>query len=266
MELIVSDSDTQAIDPRDEPISLPELSIASPVFNEEEVIEQVVSSWVKVVEELGVSAEIVLCNDGSTDATGEILERLQPQLPQLRVVGGTTNRGYGHALSTAISHCTGRFITTIDSDGQFDLADIGEFLALAKAESLDAVTGRRVRKQDSLARVLADRCLNLLVRMLFGTRLHDTNCALKLVRREHLQRLVLEARGFPMPTEICLRLEAAGARIGEVAVQHLERDAGQSKLKIWRTGWHTLLFLLYLRARMTLSNAGVLRQPERSPQ
>ena len=239
----------------------PVLSVAAPVYNEEEGIEAVVRYWKTVLDRIGQPAEIVLCNDGSSDGTAAILERLRRDVPELRVVGGSENHGYGSALSTAIGACTGELIATLDSDGQFDLADIEKFLPLIAEEGCDGVTGRRVHKRDSPARVLADRCLNLLVRAMFGTRLRDTNCALKLVRRDLLQSLQLDATGFAFPTEVVLKLEAAGARVAECPVRHLERATGGSKLRVVSTGWRMLRFLLYLRHRLWLYRAGLVRLP-----
>jgi len=239
----------------------PLLSVAAPCYNEEDNLEAVVRHWQEVAEGLGVVAEIVLCNDGSTDGTAAILERLQADVPQLRVVGDEDNHGYGHALSTAIAACKGQYIVTIDSDGQFDLADVEGFLPKVLDEGCDAVTGRRVKKQDTLLRVLADRALNLIVRVLFGTKLHDTNCALKLVRRDLLQSLRLDAAGFPFPTEVCLKLEALGAKVAECPVKHIGREGGQSKLRFLRTGWRMFRFLLHLRRRLKLYRSGIIREP-----
>lgn len=241
------------------PVAPPTLSLAAPAYNEAEAIAAVVREWHQVLAARGIVAEYVICNDGSTDGTGEILAELAAEISRLRAVGGPVNRGYGHALATAIAACRGEYIVTIDSDGQFDPAAIGDFLELARAEGVDGVMGYRDKKRDSLPRVLADRALNLLVRLLFGTRLRDTNCALKLARRELLQALALEANGFPSPTEICLKLEAAGARLVEAPVRHRERQAGESKLKVWSTGWKMLWFLLYSRLKLTLFRARIVR-------
>jgi hypothetical protein len=116
-------------------------------------------------------------------------------------------------------------------------------------------------KKDSLLRVLADRGMNLLVRAMFGARLRDTNCAIKVVKGEVLRGLRIEARGYPTPTEICLRLAARGYRLGERGVTHRERAAGMSKLHPWRTAWSFLRFLRYLRWKLKLHRAGIILEP-----
>lgn len=238
----------------------PQVSVAAPAYNEEESIEKVVREWKAVLDRLGMRGEIVVCNDGSTDRTGEILERLEGEIDELVVVGDGVNRGYGYAASTAIAGCTGEYVATIDSDGQFDLANVEQLFAKLGEGRYDGVTGYRKHKNDSLLRVVADRILVTIVRLLFGTRLRDTNCALKLIARERLQALTLESRSFSLPTEICVKLEAEGGTWGECPVDHREREAGASKLKVWSTGWRMLRYLLYLRQRIGLVRAGVLRR------
>ncbi len=243
---------------------IPEISIAAPAYNEAEGIEAVVREWCEVLRGKDFAFEVVICNDGSSDGTDEVLERLRNDVPELRAVGGATNRGYGSAVSTAIAACRGRYIATIDSDGQFDPCDIASMHRLLVEQKADGVNGIRDKKNDTWLRVAADRALNLIVRLLFGTRLRDTNCALKLIERSKLQSLELLASGFPLPTEICLRLEEANARLIETTILHRERLAGESKLAVWSTGLRMLSFLLYLRREFRLRRRGIL-QNRRSP-
>ncbi|MFN8643471.1 MAG: glycosyltransferase family 2 protein [Candidatus Binatia bacterium] len=238
--------------------ALPTLSVAAPCFNEAEGIAAVVAEWEAVLGAWPHASEIVLCNDGSTDGTAAVLDELGTRVPRLRVVHNAANGGYGRALSCAIAATRGAYVATIDSDGQFDLADALRLLAALERDGADAMTGWRMGKKDSPLRVAADRGMNLLVRVLFGTRLRDTNCAIKVVKGDLLRGLPIQARGYPTPTEICLRLEARGARLGELGVTHRERAAGMSKLHPWRTAWAFLRFLLYLRTTLKLARAGII--------
>src|SRR5262245_4752676 len=239
----------------------PRLSIAAPCYNEAEGIEAVVAEWDAVLAGVAEPTEIVLCNDGSTDDTGAVLARLRSRHPRLRVVENAVNGGYGRALSSAIAATRGEWVATIDSDGQFDVADALALLADAERGGFDAVTGWRRGKKDAPLRVLADRGVNLLVRAMFGVRLRDTNCALKVVKGDVLRGLRIEARGYPTPTEICIRLAARGCRLHERGVTHRERPAGTSKLHPWRTAWGFLRFLVYLHRKLRLHRAGILSEP-----
>jgi glycosyltransferase involved in cell wall biosynthesis len=199
----------------------------------------------------------VIGEDGSTDGTKDILRHLQSELKNLIVVDHPANRGYGYALSSAIARSGGDYVLTIDSDGQFDAAEYALLMAEMQ-KGYDVVTGYRHRKQDRLLRVVADRALNLIIRVLFRLSLRDTNCALKLFRGEVARRLTVEARGYPTPTELLVRAQTLGYRIGEAGITHYERAGGKTKLKALRTSWHMLLFLAYLKYKQLLFRANII--------
>lgn len=233
------------------------LSITAPCYNERENIEKMISHWESIFAIDGIQGEIVIGEDGSTDGTKDILRRLQQQLGNLVVVDHPANRGYGYALSSAIARSQGDYVLTIDSDGQFDAAEY-RLLLPELQKGYDVVTGYRQRKQDSLLRVLADRVLNLIIRLLFRLSLRDTNCALKLFRGDVARSLTIEARGYPTPTELLVRAQTLGYRIGEVGITHYERAGGKTKLKALRTSWHMLLFLTYLKFKQVLFRAQII--------
>ena len=236
----------------------PAISICAPAFNEEEGIAQVVRYWAQVIRDDNIRGQIVIANDGSTDRTPEILRELQSEIPFLVVVDYRPNRGYGYALSQAIARADGEHIVTIDSDGQFDAAEYRLLLDEMLRGGYDLVTGCRKGKRDTFVRVVADRGLNVWVRLMFGLRLRDTNCALKLLRRDVAQAIQVEARGYPTPTEVLVKADTLGYRIGEVGVTHMVRLAGQSKLKTFRTAWQMGWFLVYLRFKQILYRARIL--------
>ena len=233
------------------------LSIAAPVYNEREIIENVIADWEEVFARNGIAGEIVIGEDGSTDGTKDLLRALQARRANLIVVDHPVNRGYGHALSSAIARSRGNYVLTIDSDGQFDA---GEYTLLfaEMQRGCDIVTGYRQHKQDSPLRVVADRVLNGIIRVLFHVHLRDTNCALKLFRGDVVRRLTIEARGYPTPTELLVRAQTLGYRIGEVGITHRQRAGGTSKLKALRTTWQMLLFLAYLKYKQCLYKANII--------
>lgn len=235
------------------------ISIAAPVFNEESHIRNVVLHWLDLLNRWGVESEVVLTNDGSTDRTGEMLEELRKKDFRVQVIHFPKNQGYGSALRSSIGACRGQYIVTIDSDGQFELGDIEKFLPLLQEGKFNGINGRRFQKKDSYFKVFADRVLNVIVRFLFGTRLRDTNCALKIISRSLLQGLRLESTGFPLPTEIVLKLERKKARLCEMPVNHFPRTEGLSKVGSLRTSWRMSMFLIYLRFRFFLHRRGIIQ-------
>ncbi|MBN1297818.1 glycosyltransferase family 2 protein [bacterium] len=234
------------------------LSAVMPAFNEAETIEKTVRYCFEVLRDCADISEVVVTNDGSRDATGEILLRLQQEFPDLVVITHSPNQGYGAALARAMDTASGDIIVSLDSDGQFDIADIRDMLPFF-SDDVAILTGYRQGKKDSLLKVFADRVMNRMIRILFSVSYRDTNCALKLYRGALLHTLPLEARGFQLPTEIVLKAHALGWVIRECPVRHYPRAGGQSSLAPFRTAWRMLVFLAYLRRKITLYKKGIIR-------
>jgi len=246
----------------------PYVSFAMPAYNEEENIERTLRECVEAFGRAGLGniprdgqwGEIVVTNDCSRDTTGEILKRLQESIPNLVIVThDVKNQGYGRALSDAIEASRGEWVATIDSDGQFNPANLPDLLGKT-GENVDCVAGFRMKKKDSLIRIFADRGLNLIVRALFGIRHRDTNCAFKLVRRDVLKSITIESNGFQTPTEIVIKLDALGYKLVECGVEHRSRGEGKSKLKVIKTSIDFLKFLFYLRGRINQYRKGIIKR------
>ena len=134
------------------------------------------------------------------------------------------------------------------------------FCAALIEKPLSSDRSYRVRKNDSIIRVLADRTLNLIVRMMFRLHQKDTNCALKVLKGDIARDMPIESKSWSTPTEIMIRLKAQGCTVSEMPVQHLEREAGQTKLKVLKTGWDMLSFLFYMRHKLKLYRKGVINK------
>ncbi len=236
------------------------LSVTAPVYNEGQVIEGVVRKWFDVLQNSGMSHEVVLGDGGSTDGTLEILERLGQEYPTLKTAHAPQPSGYGNALFSAIYATEGRYVIMLDSDGQFELANFSAMLEKLEKEELDVVTGYRMRKEDTFIRVFADRVLNLIVRVMFGLKQKDTNCALKVFKGDIARKLHIEARAWPTPTEIMIRLEALGCRVGEVGIEHHEREGGETKLRVVKTGFEMLCFLFYMKYKLWLYKKRIINK------
>lgn len=253
----------------------PCISFTMPAWNEEDNIERTVAECRDAFTASGIGnqpfavpangskwGEIVVTNDCSSDRTPEILSNLQETMPNLVIVTHLErNQGYGRALSDAIAASRGKWVATIDSDGQFFPGDLPNMLRMIEgstAGEIDCVAGYRVKKKDSFVRVFADRGLNMVVRILFGITHRDTNCAFKLIRGEIIRGLAIETNGFQTPTEIVLKLNALGHPMIECGVTHRVREEGKSKLKVIKTSMDFFRFLFYLRGKIKLYKRGIL--------
>jgi len=234
------------------------LSVVSPAFNEEESIEKVVRYWNKILNENGLKGEIIITDDGSNDKTKEILLKLKEEIKNLEIVSHKNNLGYGKALADAIEYSKGEYVISLDSDGQFDLKEYSSLFNEMKRGNYDIVTGFRLKKKDTLLRSFANRGLNFIVRLIMGVRFKDSNCAFKLYKGEVIRGINIESKGFPTPTEILVKAKNLGYSIGEIGINHYEREGGETKLKALKAIYQITLFLLYLRFKIFLFRGKVI--------
>jgi glycosyltransferase involved in cell wall biosynthesis len=202
------------------------LSVVLPAYNEEEMIARTVTTVDDVLSAWHMEFEIVVVNDGSVDRTGEIVTALATENPRIRMVNHASNQGYGATLASGFAAATKELLFFMDSDGQFDVSDLQEFLPLI--DSYDAVIGYRIDRQDSWMRKLNAWGWKHLIGWTLGLHVRDIDCAFKLLHTGFLQEHPLETRGAMINAELLYRLKRAGCSYKEVGVIHLPRLHGQA--------------------------------------
>jgi dolichol-phosphate mannosyltransferase len=207
------------------------LSLVLPAFNEAVVIERAVAEAETDLGKTFADYEVLVVDDGSSDATAAVVERLLPFSPHTRLLKHPKNRGYGAALRTGFEAARFDLIAFTDADCQFDLTDLGPLAALAAEFPIAA--GYRADRKDVWRRRFFSWGYNVLARTLLGTRVRDCDCALKVFRREALARMLPESRGFFVNTEMLTRARQLGLAITERAVTHRPRLGGESKVSIF---------------------------------
>ena len=193
------------------PATLSGLSIVLPCFDEGENVAATVREACDAASRVADVYEVLVVDDGSADDTRAIALGIAARVHEVRVVIHESNLGYGAALRSGFAAARMPWVFLTDADRQFDLEQLGEFVPLTA--HADVVVGRRARRADPLARRVAARAWNRLVRTMFGLEVHDVDCAFKLMRRELLGRCELTADGAMISTELLVRLMDAGARI-----------------------------------------------------
>ncbi len=234
-----------------------DVSIVMPAYNEEANIEKTVVECMETLLAMDTEGEVLVVNDGSKDLTGEILKTLALKYSNLKVLENEENRGYGYSLNRGLKGASGKLIATIDSDGQFDISELPALIS--KMEDADMITGYRMRKKDTFVKVIADRIMNVIIRVLFGVSFRDTNCAFKIYRRDVIGNLNIETNGYQTPTEILLKMAASDRSIRETGIKHRAREGGSSALNPVKTGFEFLMFLIYLRLKFFLYRKKVLQ-------
>jgi glycosyltransferase involved in cell wall biosynthesis len=212
--------------------ALPSLSIVIPLYDEEENVLPLVREIGGVLDGLGRSAEIVVVDDGSRDASFARLVEAQAQEPRLRIVRLRRNYGQTAAMAAGIAEARGDLLVTMDGDRQNDPGDIPKLLA-ALGDDVDVVHGWRVERQDGWwNRRLPSMIANRLISIVTGTHLHDYGCTMRLMRTSIAKELPLYGELHRFIPAMAAEL---GGRVVELPVRHRARSAGRSKYGIGRT-------------------------------
>jgi glycosyltransferase involved in cell wall biosynthesis len=244
-------------------LSLPiRLSVAAPAYNEAQGIEMVVAEWHSFLaaQKDVAEFEIVICNDGSKDRTGDILDRLTLPFPQLRPVHFARNQGAAAALNAAIAATRHDWVLLLDSDGQFPIANLPAMMAALRHGGRAAI-GIRQKKDVAFAQ-FGSWASGVVCNLVHGTRLADFNSAFKLVWGPTLRGLGLEAKGMNYSTEVTSRLLECGIVPVEVKIEHRPRTTGVSSMKLIRGAVDRLLFVIYIALRQLLLALGILIRPQ----
>lgn len=211
-----------------DPVPAGELAISMvlPFHDEAGSVDGVVREGVAVGRALGGPFELVAVDDGSRDATGRILDGLVLEFPELVVVRHRVNRGYGAALRSGFACARHEWIFFSDGDGQFELAQLREFVEAARPGRV--VLGYRAPRRDPFGRRLLGAGWRGLTRRVLGVEARDVNCGFKLFPRVIVANIPLRSEGAGISAELLVRARRAGLGQVELPVRHRSRDHGQA--------------------------------------
>ncbi|MHC4265950.1 MAG: glycosyltransferase family 2 protein [Planctomycetota bacterium] len=201
------------------------ISVFFPCYNEQESIEKTVTKAVEILERTKADYEVIIINDGSSDYTGQIADRIASHNNKIRTVHHPTNLGYGAALQSGFKTAVKNLVFYTDGDGQFDISEMPPLLEFIK--EYDIVSCFRVNRQDNLVRKINGFCWTKLVCLLFRLKIRDIDCAFKLYKREIFDNIELSSSGALIDTEILARAVRKGYTITQKGVHHLPRTAGK---------------------------------------
>ena len=226
--------------------SQPWISVVVPIKDERDNLVSLTDQLMKVLhareESQHTPFEIIYVDDGSTDGSSQILDRLAAEHSYVIVLHFDRNYGQSSAFDAGFKRSAGALVVTMDGDLQNDPGDIGTLLAYA--DKYDLVCGWRTDRHDSLARKISSRVANAVRSAVTGDRVHDTGCSLKVFRREVVEKLQLFVgmhRFFP-----ALAL-MHGFTVTEVPVRHHPRMHGVSKYGVGNRLFKGLYDLLAVR-------------------
>jgi glycosyltransferase involved in cell wall biosynthesis len=226
-----------------------DLSIVISVFNEEDSLEELISGIHRELIPTGLSYEIIMIDDGSTDHSWKIIK--DKALIDRKIKGISFRRNYGKsaAIYCGFEAAEGDVVVTMDADLQDDPAEIPALLEMITKGDYDLVSGWKKKRYDSkLTKNLPSKIYNATARFVTGIKLHDMNCGLKAYRKEVVKNI--EVYGEMHRYIPYLAKNAGFVKIGEKVVKHRARKYGKSKFGLNRfvNGYLDLLSLWFLSA------------------
>ncbi len=209
------------------------LSVIVPVFNEGGAVHKLHQEILEMCECLGKTYEIIFINDGSSDDTLDVLKSLRP----ITIINLRKNFGQTAAMDAGIKAAKGRYLATLDGDGQNDPKDIPALITKLESEDLDVVSGWRKHRQDTTSKRYSSLMAAFVRKFLVNDGIHDSGCSLKVYKKECFEKVNLYGE---MHRFIPAVLKIKGFRIGEEVVNHRPRTTGKTKYN-WKRGVKGLL-------------------------
>lgn len=210
-----------------------DISVVIPLYNEAESIPEL-TQWIeRVMEENNYSYEVILVDDGSTDASFHVIRKLSKSNPHLKGIRFSRNYGKSPALHTGFGAAQGDVVITMDADLQDSPDEIPELYRMITEEGYDLVSGWKKKRYDPLSKTIPTKLFNATARKVSGIKnLHDFNCGLKAYRKEVVKNI--EVYGDMHRYIPYLAKNAGFGRIGEKEVKHRARKYGHTKFGLDR--------------------------------
>lgn len=234
---------------------IPPISILIPVYNEVSIIEQVVTTYIEMLDSLPLGSVIEIEDGGSSDGTVEILKSLSKTSPKVKITYKDNKDGFKNAVIRLIDYSTNPLIFISDSDGQYDPKDLFKILEKYD-EQIFFYKGVKYQRSDGIVRRLISKFLNLYVSYLFHEEYSDVNSSHYLFDKRLLRGKLVEISTFRhhINIEIFLLLNSLKKGMVRVPIFHTKRKFGYSRgnapTKILQISFETLkdIFIFYRKS------------------
>jgi glycosyltransferase involved in cell wall biosynthesis len=223
-----------------------EVSVVMPCLNEAKTLASCIGKAQRALREANIAGEVIVADNGSSDGSVEIAERMGARIVNVRA------RGYGNALMGGIAAASGKYVVMGDADDSYDFGHIPRFVEQLR-QGANLVMGNRFRggiqkdAMPALHRYFGNPLLTRIGRLFFHSAVGDFYCGLRAFRKDAYERMGLRTTGMEFATEMVVKATLLGLRVAEVPTT-LSPD-GRNRpphLRTWRDGWRTLrFFMLY---------------------
>ena len=220
------------------------VSVVIPVFNEEATIGNIVTRTKKTLEQLGVSYEILVVDDGSDDRSADIAQELKAHV--LR----DPHQGKGFALRSGFRQAKGELVVTLDADGSHQPEEIPLVLRYIRENKADFVVGSRFFNSEANKTKIpkvnrtGNRMFNDLIGYLTGVKISDSQSGFRAIRSSLIKRMKLSSHGYEVESEMLVKALRMGARVAETPISFDQRTVGKSKLDPIRDGVRILYAII----------------------
>ncbi|MFQ5901833.1 MAG: glycosyltransferase family 2 protein [Thermodesulfobacteriota bacterium] len=204
------------------------ISAFFPCYNDGGTIASMVLGALITLKEITDDYEVIVIDDGSTDASRAILKKLSDDYSEVKIVFHPKNRGYGGALLSGFSAATKEFIFYTDGDAQYDVRELKKLVSVLDS-NVDVVQGYKVKRLDPIHRVIIGKLYQNIMRFMFGLKIRDVDCDFRLIRRKVFDRVQLKKTSGVICLEMVKKIQDAGFRFVEVPVNHFFRAYGRSQ-------------------------------------
>ena len=206
----------------------PSITVFFPAYNDAGSIRTLVETALGVLPMLADEYEVLIIDDGSTDATGAIIDDLAAHHPAVRAIHHERNTGYGGALRSGFRQASKDLVFYTDGDGQYDVREI-VLLHARMTPAVDVVNGYKITRSDPVARRVIGWCYKWMARSVFRLPIRDVDCDFRLIRRSAVERIELKSSSGAICVELVHQLRRAGCAFAEVPVHHYPRVHGRSQ-------------------------------------
>jgi glycosyltransferase involved in cell wall biosynthesis len=227
----------------------PSISVLIPAFNEETSISKVLQGIHQILKKGGFPYEIIVIDDGSTDHTAKIAKENGAM-----IISNSTNLGKGSALRAGFSKAIGKIIIMMDADGSHRPEDIPKLIFPIINRDSDVVMGTRFygdsgRNSTKKLHLFGNRVFNILILLLTGKTVSDSQSGFRAFKQEVLRRIPLSSSRFEIESELTIKTLKNGFNTTEVPINCIKRAIGNSKLNSFQDGFY--IFKAIIKASFT---------------
>lgn len=230
-----------------------------PCLNDGKSLSYLIPEAITVARQFTNNIEVIVINDGSTDDTKIILEKIKRKHSCVKVIHHKRTLGYGAALIDGFKYSTKEWIFYTDGDGQYDVGDLPKLIEKVNNEVTNVVNGYKINRDDPFFRKMVGDIYNFFLHIVFKIPIDDIDCDFRLIKKSLLDKVDLTIQSGAICLELIIKLQDAGASFAQAGVHHYKRPYGSSQFfnfkNIFETVKDDMKFYLIRSTRMMSKHA-----------